>query len=388
MSTIAPALLPGPTLAVSGGGFRSTLFQIGVFSRLNEMKLLPKLRCISSVSGGSIASGFLAAQWPTLGFDASGYAAQLDAQFTHPLIAFCSKSIDVSAVIGGLINPFKHVGEELISALDDHLFKGKTLQHLPDTSVGNVPRFVFNATSMQTGVRFWFSREDAGDYRIGFTRHPAIPLATAVAASSAFPPFFAPLPVDIHGLTFEPCISPEGKAISDRLADPALHEKAECVDGGTYDNMALEALWNAYDTVWVSDAGAPLDVSASVSRDWIHEMMRVIDLMMRSGEAERRRDLLQKFAAAKASGSGVKGAYWGLTTPIAHYGTVGALPCLPAHTAPLAAIPTRLAAFTEEQQQRLVNWGYALTDAAVRWHGLFGVGAPAPKWPFAKYPLG
>ncbi len=40
------SLLKGPTLAMSGGGFRSTLFQIGALARLNEFGLLPKLACL------------------------------------------------------------------------------------------------------------------------------------------------------------------------------------------------------------------------------------------------------------------------------------------------------------------------------------------------------
>jgi NTE family protein len=388
MAANLPALLPGPTIALSGGGFRSTLFQVGVIVRLNELRLLRTLKCISSVSGGSIASGFLGAQWNQLGFDADGFATQLATRFTSPLVAFCSKSIDASSVLGGLANPFKHIGDELVGSLDSHLFNGKTLQDLPDSTAGSAPRFVFNATSMQTGVRFWFSREDAGDYRIGFTKNPKIPLARAVASSSAFPPFFAPLPVDISGLQFQACVNPQGQAISDLLTDASLHQTAECVDGGTYDNMALEAVWNTYDTVWVSDAGSPLEVSHDVPRDWLREMLRVIDLMMRADEAERRRDLIAKFKTAQAGAAGVRGTYWGLTTTIAHYGAAGALPCLPTNTQLLASIPTRLAGFTEVQQQKLVNWGYALADAAIRSHIQVPPGAPGPQWPYPNNALG
>jgi len=41
-------------LALSGGGFRATLFHLGAFWRLNELGYLPNLDRVSSVSGGSI----------------------------------------------------------------------------------------------------------------------------------------------------------------------------------------------------------------------------------------------------------------------------------------------------------------------------------------------
>jgi predicted acylesterase/phospholipase RssA len=41
-------------LALSGGGFRATLFHLGVLRRLAELDLLRDVSVISSVSGGSI----------------------------------------------------------------------------------------------------------------------------------------------------------------------------------------------------------------------------------------------------------------------------------------------------------------------------------------------
>jgi NTE family protein len=58
----------GVGLALSGGGFRATLFHLGALWRLNELGWLPKLDRISSVSGGSITSGLLAVRWTGLQF--------------------------------------------------------------------------------------------------------------------------------------------------------------------------------------------------------------------------------------------------------------------------------------------------------------------------------
>src|SRR6201990_3775168 len=58
---------PGIGIAPSGGGFRAMLFHAGALARLNELGLLSRAARISSVSGGSIASGFLAHVWSELG---------------------------------------------------------------------------------------------------------------------------------------------------------------------------------------------------------------------------------------------------------------------------------------------------------------------------------
>ena len=45
-------------LCLSGGGYRAMIYHVGVLMRLNELGLLPRLREIASVSGGSITAGF------------------------------------------------------------------------------------------------------------------------------------------------------------------------------------------------------------------------------------------------------------------------------------------------------------------------------------------
>jgi len=53
-----------------------------------------------------------------------------------------------------------------------------------------------------------------------------------------------------------------------------------------------------------------------------------------------------------------------------------ALPCPFDRTTELADTPTRLARMDAERQERLINWGYAVCDAALRKHV-----APAPASP-------
>jgi predicted acylesterase/phospholipase RssA len=50
-------------LTLSGGGFRATLFHIGVVRYLRETRLLPRVKRICSVSGGSVLAAHLALYW-------------------------------------------------------------------------------------------------------------------------------------------------------------------------------------------------------------------------------------------------------------------------------------------------------------------------------------
>lgn len=63
-------------LALSGGGFRATLFHIGVVRALRDLGLLNSLHSVSSVSGGSIVAGDLFANW-------RDYASSDESSFNH-----------------------------------------------------------------------------------------------------------------------------------------------------------------------------------------------------------------------------------------------------------------------------------------------------------------
>jgi NTE family protein len=75
-------------LALSGGGFRATLFHLGTLWRLNELGYLKKIDRISSVSGGSITSGVLALHWPKLQF-ANRIATNLHDEIVTPQRTSC-----------------------------------------------------------------------------------------------------------------------------------------------------------------------------------------------------------------------------------------------------------------------------------------------------------
>src|SRR6266536_2373856 len=86
----------GIGIALSGGGFRAMLFHAGALVRLNELGLLSRAARISSVSGGSIAAGYLACVWNQLGRpNAAGAFGQFQEKYVEPILSFSREKIDV-----------------------------------------------------------------------------------------------------------------------------------------------------------------------------------------------------------------------------------------------------------------------------------------------------
>ena len=73
-----------------------------------------------------------------------------------------SQSIDVSSILGGIFGGIsKHVADHY----NQYLYNHAKLKDLPNDNEG--PRFVFNATSLQTGVLWRFSKPFMGDWKVG-----------------------------------------------------------------------------------------------------------------------------------------------------------------------------------------------------------------------------
>src|ERR1700733_13035507 len=93
------ALEAGVALALSGGGVRALLFRSCALAWLNELGLLSKVARISSVSGGSIAAGYLASIWDKLGApSAGGVFAQFQQTYVDPMLNFSRQKIEVDDI--------------------------------------------------------------------------------------------------------------------------------------------------------------------------------------------------------------------------------------------------------------------------------------------------
>jgi NTE family protein len=118
----------------------------------------------------------------------------------------------------------------------------------------------------------------------------------------------------------------------------------------------------------VRDRHARPDTFLSRSRLRAYRVLGVIDNQVRS---LRKRDAVEAFLAGRR-----KGAYWGIRTDIADYALPSALPCPYPATMALASVPTRLGRMDGTTQERLINWGYAVCDAALRRHVHEDLGGP------------
>ena len=367
-----PGPEPGAALCMSGGGYRAMVFHLGALWRLNELGVLRELKRISSVSGGSITAGVLGLHWNRLKWDSNGVATNLVEEVIAPVRTMASKTIDAESVIVGIFSPGT-VSDKVAAAYDEQLFHGATLQDLPSDAQG--PRFVINATNIQSGALWRFSKPYMADYLVGQVRNPTVPLARAVAASSAFPPVLSPASLKLESSDFLP------DATCPLQREPYT-TNIVLSDGGVYDNLGLETAWKRYRTILVSDGGGKLEPEQEPKRDWGRHSYRVLNVIDNQVRSLRKRQLISAFIDPTDDHDGT---YWGIRTHLADYHLPTALVCPPERTLALAQTPTRLKRLELDWQERLVNWGYAVCDAALRTHCVETLGLDPNRRPAFPY---
>jgi len=260
-------------VALSGGGFRATLFHLGVVRFLHDTEHLPQVRCITSVSGGSILAAHLALNWNRYANDFNSASAEI-VHFTMADIRGRILRRWVLAWITLFPRIISRGRWKLTNMLKDsysELFKNATLGSLPAT-----PDVHILSTSMtkgglwscdRTGVSF---DRDTSTCRISTT---TLHLSLAVAASSAFPALFPPIRIDNKVL----------------MCDRSEFSEAEYLtDGGVYDNLginkllALETGGNDLDLMIISDAGGNFDWALDRPyTSFLPRNVRASDLLMR-----------------------------------------------------------------------------------------------------------
>ncbi len=339
---------PGIGLALSGGGYRATLFHVGAIIRLYEFGLLDDLARVSSVSGGSITAGRLALVWDRL--------RSRDALFEHfvtPLRQLTSKTLDRSAIIRGLVLPGT-ISDVVANKLDQELFGGATLQDLPDW-----PMFTINATNLESGRLWRFQKAYMRDWKVGGVFKPDLKIAQAVTASAAFPPFLSP---------FKLRVKPEDFDIREDGMDDSFFRDVSLTDGGVYDNYGLEPVWKRFKTVLVSDGGALLPMQSSVPGNWVSLLQRAISVIQTQVQALRSRTIVGQYATDERDG-----AFWSIATPPSRFDIDPQFDISDEAALAIALISTRLKAMSAARQEQLINFGYIQTDNAIR--SYFRIGA-------------
>jgi Predicted esterase of the alpha-beta hydrolase superfamily len=283
-------------LALSGGGFRASLFHIGVLARLADCDLLRHVEVISTVSGGSIIGAYYYLKLKVLlESKADREITQEDYQdlVAEVLDGFMA-AVQRNPRLLTFINPVKNLRfrrpdysrcNRLGELLDELLYrpvigrhrrtpvqmrelviqpKGESPGFHPERQnhrrYAKVPVLLINATSLNTGRNWRFEAVRMGeppaddplsqdiDKRMRLPRPrrysqlppelQRIELGHAVAASAAVPGLFYPL------------------AIS------GLYEgvRVELVDGGVHDNQGVRALLDrGCDQLIISDGSGQMD---------------------------------------------------------------------------------------------------------------------------------
>ena len=346
---------------------------MGALRRLHELRVLRDLDLISSVSGGSIASAWLAACFlrkrngPAEPF--ADWCDRVDFQIevVEPFRRFAATDLRTLAVLATL--PWNWLWPSARVAM---LRKGyqEFLGGLALCDLPRSPEFVFCATDLSFGVNWEFSRRRAGDFQAGYLRrHGRISLASAVAASSCFPPLFGPVRLRARAEDFV-----RGNYRGED-AD-LLRDRIELSDGGVYDNMATEPALKTCGLILVSDAGAPFAFRAG--QHYLRRLLRYAEVIGNQSVALRKRLHFRGIAAGDFGG-----AYWNLGERH-DAGAAGYSLGLAAEV--MTRVRTDLDRFTAAEFSILFNHGYFSCEDGMRAQAGAVPGGKVPAdWPFPEF---
>lgn len=303
-----PDLLVG--LAISGGGSRAATFAAGVLEALarirvkdagGERSVLEKVQYMSSVSGGSLATGYFAARKPPRSVPVLGPQGLSPAyeQFFKDYKAAMQENFERAAAWRQVaffraFNPTK-AAFSLAEVWDARFFHDMTFGDLYERErAGDSPRIILNGTSYNSGRRFALTTLPAADFDYDFVGgllqdlmrrservtpegkaiiqrnlegarrqflpltferigadHRTLPLSLAVVSSASFPPAVGPVTYAVGG------------------QPPYQHVG----DGGLFDNLGTESLTTLFlkkiprgsakrGLIIVIDAAFPFDSNA------------------------------------------------------------------------------------------------------------------------------
>ena len=396
---------PRIALALSGGGFRASIFHLGVLRRLAECGWLDRVDVLSTVSGGSLLGGFVALRWEEM-LRKGGTPEAFETTIVRPFLDIVTKqNFILRWTTGGWKLPFKKYRDATFTRsklageiYSEMFYDGRSCADLPVR-----PYLVLNATSLLS-MRAWrFTRSGLGDSRFGHAAWGDKPLSIgeAAGASAAFPPVFPPPRIRCADYPF-------GKPIYDEEPLPTV-DYVMLSDGGVYDNLGVEAVHKRTalpgeaqplevpEFLVVSDAGYPAQYRFRASGLPVLSegllLYRVDSIAREQVSAQRRRELISSF---QDPNRGLKGILMALSTTLMK---------LPAdryheyctHVPPRYQIPvpllvlirgirTQLDRFTDIECEALMYHAYTLTDAVLWAHRLTcppeyrAAEIPAPQW--------
>jgi predicted acylesterase/phospholipase RssA len=323
------ALVGKVGIALSGGGYRSSLFHIGVLARLAECRVLRHVEVLSCVSGGSILGAYYyLALSRLLESRADGEIADEDyvelvRGVAEGFLAGVRKNLrgqlftNLADDAKMLVTSYSRT-DRVSELLEQHFYgalrmpelivvpagepDGFTLRYQNWLRTAKVPILVLNATTLNTGHSWQFTptwmgeppfataeRVDASRrlrrvyYRDApdddALRRPR--LATAVAASACVPGLFAPIRIK-------------------RLYDDV---DVELVDGGVHDNQGVASLIEQdCSVILVSDASGQLRDADDPKRSLLPVLKRSNDILMKRVRATQYAELANRRRAGALRG--------------------------------------------------------------------------------------
>ncbi len=192
-------------LALSGGGFRASLYHLGLLRFLRDAGLLSQVTHITSVSGGSIMAAHLALNWGRYNGDAKEFDAAAAEFLDFVRLDVRNRVTRRFPLSLPLRWPRRLLGRSnrrltrtglLEYHYEKYLYGDRSLFELPET-----PQLHILATNLSEGCLCSFHRsgllmmrrQPGGAVRVDRVRVGLATVAMAVTASSAFPGFFPPL---------------------------------------------------------------------------------------------------------------------------------------------------------------------------------------------------
>ncbi|CAN5873242.1 patatin-like phospholipase family protein [soil metagenome] len=352
----------GTALCLSGGGYRASLFDLGAMRRLNELGILSQVDTVSSVSGGSIAAAFVAAhvtgrlsgKWPEPEDEVPGF----DDGIARPLRELAAQNIRTSAALTR-INPLNIRNPNAAS----NALAGRYAEEITTLTIAELPerpRFVFCATDLRFRTQWVI---DGGPKRhgsevVGYQQ--PIPgdwtVARAVAASSCFPGVFPPMRLELNAGDFK------GGSYQD-FDRVELCRQLDITDGGVYDNLGLEPVWQDHAVVLVSDGSPSFGPTPDLGPVW--PSIRPIVTLLEQATVVRKRWLMANFL-----NEALDGAYWGIASLPSNYDPPADVQVYPDDliTRVISQVRIELDAFSKPEMAVLENHGYLMCDLAVRQH--------------------
>jgi predicted acylesterase/phospholipase RssA len=258
------------TLCLSGGGFRATIFHLGVIDYLAQRNLLGNVESVYGVSGGAITAAHLAHHWRRYSDKNLFCGAALE------LLKFVHAGVIDQIVWSNVLrqkNRAERLAVELAGLFSQPLADDVPATYLVCSSIRDVSQFGLELTS---GTLFHLPKNQARLTSLGKVG-ARFNTATAVAMSASFPLVFEPMTLDTD--------------LTD-IDSRTLGKEHSVADGGIVDNLGLQFALAAEDpdpghAFLVSDARQMFDdlSSREMLRSTMLSPLRTIDYLMNKNSA-------------------------------------------------------------------------------------------------------